>query len=229
LSKGRGYGMNVEESLLAVGTEAERRIQSAYGSTARAQRFYDTQMLDRLNEEMISFIGRQEMMFVATADAIGRCDNTFRSGPPGFVTVLDDRQVAWPEYRGNGVHASLANISESASAGLLFIDFFQDVIGLHVNGRANIVEDAPFRQHYLPRAYPDVPAGRRIERWVLIGVEEAYIHCRKHIPRLAKRDDGDVRTRSADVFGVARSRGLSEPTPMDASGLDGGSGACSMS
>jgi uncharacterized protein len=177
------------------GSAGERLLQEAYGTSARAQRFYANQVLDHLNEKMRGFIGRQEMMFLSTSDSHGDCDCTFRCGPPGFVVVLNDRQLAWPEYRGNGVMASLGNISENGHAGLLFLDFFNDIVGLHVNGRADVVEDAAIR-----RLAPDLPVdrapGRRPERWGRVHVEEAYIHCRKHIPRLSKQ--GRRRGRDAD-------------------------------
>src|SRR5207249_4631857 len=129
--------------------------------------------------------GEMELMFVATADRRGECDCTLRAGPPGFVRVLDERHLTWPEYRGNGVMASVGNITENGQVGLLFVDFFQHAIGLHVNGHASIVEDPSMRA-----AHPDLPIdpvpGRRAERWVAVAVEEAYIHCAKHIPRLRK-------------------------------------------
>src|SRR2546430_5711044 len=117
-----------------------RELQRRYGTVDRAERFYAQQVLDHLNEHMRDFVARQEMLFVATSDTRGECDCTFRAGPPGFVRVLDEQRVAWPEYRGNGVMASLGNITENAHVGMLFVDFFRDVIGLHVNGRASIVE-----------------------------------------------------------------------------------------
>jgi len=199
-----------------VGSAGERQLQEATGSRARAQRFYDAQMLDRLNGRMRAFIGRQEMMFLSTADGSGHCDSTFRAGPPGFVAVLSERQVAWPEYRGNGVMASAGNITENANAGLLFVDFFRDVIGLHVNGRATIVDDEELRL-----LHPDLPGdavpGRRPERWAVVDVEEAYVHCRKHIPHLAKIPPATAASRRAwgtddavrkggDFFGVTASR-----------------------
>ena len=51
-----------------------------------------------------------KMAFIATSDAHGECDNTFRAGPPGFLRVLDEKTVMWPEYKGNGVMASMGNI-----------------------------------------------------------------------------------------------------------------------
>jgi uncharacterized protein len=193
------------------GSAGEREVQQRYGSVERAERFYRQQMLDRLNERMREFVARQEMLFVSTSDGQGECDCTFRAGPPGFVRVLDERRITWPEYRGNGVHASIGNLHENGHVGLLFMDFFRDVIGLHVNGRATVVEDDRMRALRDEPATDPVP-GRRPERWVLVDVVEAYIHCAKHIPRLLKlpRDRAwgtdDVRRKGGDFFDVARGR-----------------------
>ena len=165
------------------GSTGEHLLQERLGSRERADSFYQRQVLDHLNEAMRGFIGRQEMMFVATSDADGNCDSTLRAGPPGFVAVLDTRLLAWPEYRGNGVMASRGNIMENPHVGLLFVDFVKDTIGLHVNGRAMLVDDADIRLTH-PHLPADAVPGRRPEQWVVAEVEEAYIHCSKHIPQL---------------------------------------------
>jgi len=193
------------------GSAGEHVLQEALGTAERAERFYDDQVCDRLVPSMQEFVARMSMAFVATADAHGECDSTLRAGPPGFLRVLDERHVAWPEYRGNGVMASLGNISENPHVGLLMVDFTDDVIGLHVNGSARVVEDAALR-----REHPDLPRetvpGRRADLWVEVTVEEAYVHCRKHIPRLVpverRRAWGtdDVRRKGGDHFGVAAVR-----------------------
>ena len=181
------------------GSDGERTLQRRYGSQARAQHFYEKQLLDHLNEAMREFVARQEMMFLATADARGECDNSFRAGPPGFVRTLGPDRLTWPEYRGNGVMASLGNIAENGHVGLLFVDFFDDGVGLHVNGSARIVEDAEMRAAY--RNLPVDPVrGRRAERWVLTRVHEAYIHCSKFIPRLVKRSPGGDRPGKPGFF-----------------------------
>ncbi|MFJ4656183.1 pyridoxamine 5'-phosphate oxidase family protein [Nocardia sp. NPDC088792] len=165
------------------GSDGERELQERYGTQDRAERFYHDQVRDQLNEYMIDFIRRMDMAFIATADKHGECDTSFRAGQPGFLHVIDDRTVAYPEYRGNGVMASLGNILENPHVGILMVDFVQDLIGLHVNGTARIVDDSLMR-----RCVSDLPLaetrGRAPERWVVVDVEEAYIHCRKHIPHL---------------------------------------------
>jgi len=193
------------------GSTGERVLQSRAGTAERANRFYEQQVLDHLNARMWEFVSRQEMMFVSTADSRGECDSSFRAGPPGFVQVFDRYRLAWPEYRGNGVMASLGNIIENPNVGLLFLDFFRDVVGLHVNGRAEVVEHEAMLDAY-PDLPPDPVPGRRPEWWVSVQVEEAYIHCSKHLPRLLKlpRDRAwgtdDVRPRRADFFGVRATR-----------------------
>ncbi|WP_338090484.1 pyridoxamine 5'-phosphate oxidase family protein [Planosporangium thailandense] len=191
------------------GSAGEHLLQERYGTAERAHRFYSQQVLDHLNERMREFVAEQEMMFVATSDANGECDNTFRAGPAGFVRVLDDDLLTWPEYRGNGVLASLGNISENPHVGLLFVDFVRHVIGLHVNGRATVVDDAEMRAQCPDLEVDDVP-GRRPERWVLVEIEEAYIHCAKHIPRMTKvpRErvwgTDDTRRKGGDFFAASQ-------------------------
>src|SRR5512135_2044933 len=170
----------------------ERRLQQRYGTVSRARSFYTHQMLDHLNNCMQDFVARMEMVFIATADGSGAADCSFRAGPPGFVRVLDQRALVYPEYRGNGVMSSLGNISENGHIGLLFIDFCGDAIGLHVNGVATVVENAELAGDRLTVDVLDgllQEGGRRPERWVRVDVEEAYIHCSKNIPKLTKRSE----------------------------------------
>jgi hypothetical protein len=174
-------------------------------------------MADRLNANMREFIGRMEMAFVATSDAHGSCDSTFRAGPAGFVRVLDGATIAWPEYRGNGVMASVGNISENGHVGVLFVDFVRDLIGMHVNGAARLVPADEFAVMHSDHVTRDEIPGRRPERWVVVDVHEAYIHCSKHIPRMEPRprtrDWGtdNKRKKGGDYFGVAAERSTCEP------------------
>lgn len=168
-------------------SSGERTIQSLMGTSGRAGRFYDHQMRSSLNDRMISLIERQEMVLVATADARGNCDCSPRFGAPGFVLVVDLTTLAYPEFRGNGVYASLGNILENPHIGLLFLDFFDSTVGLHVNGEAHSYLPGDLPQplsSFLERTPP--PLSSTVERWVVVSVEEAYIHCSKHVPLLKK-------------------------------------------
>jgi predicted pyridoxine 5'-phosphate oxidase superfamily flavin-nucleotide-binding protein len=197
------------------GSEGEHALQERYATLKRAAAFYDKQMLDHLNPLMREYIAQQDMAFIATADAHGECDTSFRAGPAGFMRVLDERTLMYPEYRGNGVMASLGNISENGHVGILFVDFFKSTVGLHVNGRARVVEPEAVlafgpileRMAGVTDLHEEVADKKKTpERWVLVEVVEAYIHCSKHIPLLRKLDkdidwgtDNEVR-KGGDYF-----------------------------
>jgi predicted pyridoxine 5'-phosphate oxidase superfamily flavin-nucleotide-binding protein len=193
------------------GSEGEHQLQEKYETKTRANNFYDKQMLDYLAPAMKEFIARQEFLFVATADRHGECDCTSKFGQPGFIRVLGDKHLMYPEYRGNGVYANAGNISENPHIAMLMIDFTRDTIGLHVNGKARIIENDEL-QPYLDKLPADVieemarEGKKRPERWVMVEVEEAYIQCSKHIPLMRKLDKSidwgtdDVAAKGGDYF-----------------------------
>ncbi len=202
--------MSTREPVVLPGSNGEHELQEKHNTTSRANAFYRHQVLGYLNPLMQAFVTKQEMMFVGTADRHGEADTSFRAGLAGFIRVLDQKTLVYPEYRGgNGVMSSLGNISENPHVGLLFVDF-ADRIGLHVNGRARIVENDEFLR-VASASEPfseDIPpaTGRGPERWVVVSVLEAYIHCSKHIPRMQKIDEeiqwgtDDVRAKGGDYF-----------------------------
>src|SRR4030095_6033465 len=165
------------------GSCGEHDLQERYGNRKGAEAFYKNQMLNYLNPQMRTFIARQEMFFLSTADGHGECDVSFRAGEAGCDHVLGEKILVYPEYRGNGVMASLGNIAENSHAGLLFVDFTRDKIGLHVNGAARIFSNEELL------ACPDISAalradiaetgGRRPALCVLGPVGEGDIPCSK--------------------------------------------------
>ena len=191
------------------GSHGEHELQERTGNAKRAKAFYDNQVLDHLTPVMREFMARMQMAFIATSDAHGDCDSTFRAGPPGFVRVLDEKTVMWPEYKGNGVMASMGNILENGHVGILFVDFFETAVGLHVNGRASIVENAAMeafgplldRLEFATPAHEAPEAKKTPERWVVVQIDEAYIHCSKHIPMLEwASEEAEAGRRAGDVF-----------------------------
>ena len=176
---------------LLPGSDGEHALQANYASHDRANTFYARQVLNFLAPEMREFISRQEFMFIGTADHYGECDCSPRFGEPGFIHVLGNKHLLYPEYRGNGVFASLGNISENPHIALLILDFYRDSIGLHVNGKARIVQSDEL-EAFADKLPKDVLAElakdgkRRPNRWVMVEVDEAYIQCSKHIPLLKR-------------------------------------------
>jgi uncharacterized protein len=131
--------------------------------------------IDHLDGNCRAFIAHSPFVTVATADADGRCDVSPKGGPPGFVRVLDDHQLAVPDLSGNNRLDSLENLVANAGIGLLFlVPGFGET--LRVNGRATISTD------------PDVLAACAVgdvtpRVAVVVTVEEAYVHCAKALRR----------------------------------------------
>jgi predicted pyridoxine 5'-phosphate oxidase superfamily flavin-nucleotide-binding protein len=111
---------------------------------------YDTRRLaDRLDERLgravfgdadRAFIESRALFFLATADAAGRPDCSYKGGVPGFVRVTGPDELEFPSYDGNGQFRSLGNIGVNGAVGLLFIDF-ESPRRLRVNGHATVLED----------------------------------------------------------------------------------------
>jgi uncharacterized protein len=190
------------------GSSGEHQAQAKFGTGLRALAFYNKQMLDYLNGPMRDFIAQREFVFISTADSLGECDCSFRAGPRGFVQSLDERTLIYPEYRGNGVLASVGNIMVNSHIGMLFVDFVQHSIGLHANGSAEIleIEEAARRFGRQIAMQLDPEVSRKPGFWVLVTISEAYIHCSKHIPRYSEThkaiDSGgdDVQRKGGDFF-----------------------------
>ncbi|WP_433003743.1 pyridoxamine 5'-phosphate oxidase family protein [Kribbella sp. CA-294648] len=93
-----------------------------------------SEALDGAQQRLIT---SADTFFVATRSASGEADASHRGGNSGFVEVLDDRLLRWPDYLGNAMMMTLGNLQEDPSAGLLFIDW-QNGTTLQVSGRAKV-------------------------------------------------------------------------------------------
>jgi hypothetical protein len=191
------------------GSDSEFLAQELYGTRERADRFYRDQLVDVFTPQMVAFLADQTEMIVATVDPAGRPDTSVRFGEPGFVTALDERTLAWPELRGNGVLTTLGNLLKNPAAHLMFLDRAMR-IGLHVRGQARILEPDDIAAEYPGRKLPSAGA-RGPERWVVLHLASCYVHCRKHFPRPDGQIDwgtDDVRAKGGDFFGTKHT-----PTP----------------
>jgi predicted pyridoxine 5'-phosphate oxidase superfamily flavin-nucleotide-binding protein len=127
------------------------------GSRDLQDRFQTRKLADRLVEVVVhaaftdgdrAFIESRPMFFLATADAEGRPDCSYKGGRPGFVKVVAPGTLAFPSYDGNGMFKSLGNVRVNPHVGLLFIDF-QSPKRLRVNGRASVDERDPLLAEFV--------------------------------------------------------------------------------
>jgi uncharacterized protein len=124
-----------------------RRLQETRDTVQLADRLSEVTLRTAFTEEDRAFIERSPMFFIATADAEGRPDCSYKGGLPGFVHVLDDHTLAFPDYDGNGMYRTWGNVLVNPHVGMLFLDF-ESPKRLRVNGTAQIGEDDPLRDDY---------------------------------------------------------------------------------
>lgn len=127
--------------------EGMRRLQDLRETRPLADRLENVTVRSAFTAEDRAFITSRSMMFVATADAQGHPECSYKGGLPGFVRVLDDRTLAFPDYDGNGMYRSWGNVLVNPAVGLLFLDF-EAPKRLRVNGSAQITADDPLRADF---------------------------------------------------------------------------------
>jgi predicted pyridoxine 5'-phosphate oxidase superfamily flavin-nucleotide-binding protein len=122
------------------------------GNRALQDQFSSRQISDRLEEKLTrtaftaddkAYLESAEYFFIATADAQGRPDCSFKGGPPGFVRVTGEAELAFPDYDGNGMFKSLGNILVNPNVGLLFIAMHGKPKRLRINGTALVSREDP--------------------------------------------------------------------------------------
>jgi predicted pyridoxine 5'-phosphate oxidase superfamily flavin-nucleotide-binding protein len=152
-----------------------RSLQDRFDTRAIADRIDSLLVGDTIDDSDRAFIHARDMFFLATADADGRPTCSYKGGEPGFVRVLDERTVAFPNYDGNGMYLSMGNALINPHVGMLFIDF-EHGHRMRLEGEASIDMDDPLIAEY-PEAqfvvrvraravYPNCP--RYIHRYQLV-------------------------------------------------------------
>jgi hypothetical protein len=117
--------------------DGSRLLQDRFDSRRIADRLVEVLHRTAFSVEDREFIETRSMFFLATADAGGAPDCSYKGGRPGFVRVLAPDLLAFPSYDGNGMFKSLGNVLANPQVGMLFVDFEQPR-RLRVNGEATI-------------------------------------------------------------------------------------------
>lgn len=148
---------------------AARSLQDQFDTRRLADRLAQVTVHDRFTREDRTFIERLDMLFLATVDAAGQPTCSYKGGDPGFVTIVDDRTLAFPNYDGNGMYLSMGNVDATRRVGLLFIDFERQR-RMRVDGTAELRHEDP-----LLAGYPEAQFVVRVH------AERIYPNCPRYI------------------------------------------------
>jgi uncharacterized protein len=152
--------------------EGSRGLQERFDCTRIADRLAQVTYHGEFTDGDRALIESRPMFFLATADAEGRPDCSFKGGMPGFVRVVGPSQLAFPDYDGNGQFRSLGNISANPHVGLLFIDW-ERPRRLRVNGVAEVSADDPLRASW--------PGAQLVTR---VTARQIFPNCPRYIPTM---------------------------------------------
>lgn len=167
-----------------------RALQRRFGSEALADRLAQHRRRTAFLPEDVAFIEALNFFMLATADADGFPDCSYKGGAPGHMRVTGPAELAFPSLDGNGMYRSLGNIEANPQIGLLFISF-ETPRRLRVNGRARILWDDPLQA--------EIPGAELIVR---VAVEAIFTNCPRYIHREGARspylDDGKAPPKTPD-------------------------------
>ena len=148
--------------------EGNRHFQDKFGTRKVADRLA-TRATETIGDDARQMIESASMFFLATCDDRGLPTCSYKGGDPGFVRVVDEQTIAFPNYDGNGKYQSMGNLLQNPNLGILFIDF-EGQQRLRLQGVASIDENDPLLAEY-----------HEAQFIVRVEVTEVYRNCPRYI------------------------------------------------
>jgi uncharacterized protein len=167
-------------------TPSVRAAQAAHGMAEKWASFAGHRELTRFTPDERAFIAARDSFYMATVAENGWPYVQHRGGPPGFVKVLDDQTLAFPDFRGNRQYISVGNVGASDRVALILVDYPHRA-RLKILGHAQIVDLA---------GEPELAAKldlhgykAKVERAFRIRLEAFDWNCPQHItPRFTEAE-----------------------------------------
>ncbi len=148
--------------------DGNRQFQDRF-DTRRLADHLTGRVTETIGESQKEFIEKADMFFLATCDHRGLPTCSYKGGDPGFVRVLDERWLAFPNYDGNGKFQSMGNLLKNPNVGMLFVDF-EGQQRLRLQGIATILDDDE-----LLSQYPEAQFMIRVQ------ATEVYTNCPRYV------------------------------------------------
>jgi predicted pyridoxine 5'-phosphate oxidase superfamily flavin-nucleotide-binding protein len=167
--------------------DGNRELQDRFDTRRLADRVSDI-VHDVISDGDRAFIEQRDMFFLATVDAQGHANCSYKGGEPGFVRVVDEHTIAFPNYDGNGMYLSLGNVLRTRQVGMLFIDF-ENQWRMRLNGEATIDDADP-----LLAEYPEAQFIVRVRPREIFANCPRYIHQYKLVKRSKFVPKGECQT-----------------------------------
>jgi len=157
--------------------EGSRELQDRFDSRRIADRLEEVNVASTFSDFQRELIDSAPMFWLATADADGFPDVSYKGGMPGFVRVVGDSELAFPNYDGNGMYKSLGNVLLNPRVGLLFIRFEGGQRRVRVQGHASLHHDDALMAEW---------EGAQLV--VRVRAERIFLNCPRYLHHLELRE-----------------------------------------
>jgi predicted pyridoxine 5'-phosphate oxidase superfamily flavin-nucleotide-binding protein len=163
-----------------------RAAQAAMGSEQVWQDFKGQRAFDAFTPNEVAFIAERDSFYMATVSETGWPYVQHRGGPPGFLKVLDEKTLAFADYRGNRQYISMGNLAADGRAALILMDYARRArLKLYVRVEAVRLEADPgLAERVATAGYRAKP-----ERILLLHLAAFDWNCPQHItPRFTETE-----------------------------------------
>ena len=155
---------------------SHRTIQQQFNTQALADQIEAAVVREELSEDQANFITSKTMFFLSTIDESNRPTVSYKGGETGFVRILNNKQLMFPSYDGNGMFYSMGNIFANPEIGMLFVDF-EAPNRLRIHGKSELVNEGPLLDSY--------PGANLV---VKVNVSQVWVNCSRYVHKLILRE-----------------------------------------
>ena len=167
-------------------TPSVRAVQAVAGSEELWQQQRMRRASDRFTDREAGFIAARDSFYLATVSETGWPYVQHRGGPAGFLKCLDERTLAFADFRGNRQYISAGNATASDRACVFLVDYPQRA-RLKIYARVELLSLDADPALTAAVVVPDYPA--RLERIFKLRLESFDWNCPQHItPRFTESE-----------------------------------------
>lgn len=167
-------------------TPSVKAAQEHDGSRKNYERMEDDPDRFLLTEKERDYIPSLDFFFMSTIGENGWPYVQYRGGPKGFLKILDDRTLAFADFRGNRQMISVGNINSGAKVALILLDFPRRV-RLKIWATATVQDAADHPE--LADQLSDPSYNAKVERIITLTIQAYDWNCPQHIvPRFTEEE-----------------------------------------
>ena len=167
-------------------TPSVKAAQAENGAAELWANFDGDRAFDRFTENEAAFIAARDSFYMATVSETGWPYVQHRGGPPGFLKMLDDKTLAFPDYRGNRQYISVGNLAADGRVALILVDYPHRArmkIFAHAETR-DLADDPALAERLAVPGYRGKP-----ERAIVLHLDAFDWNCAQHIiPRFTEAE-----------------------------------------